>query len=62
MYGDLLSSTANQASYPTLSPVQIDKLKQLSLVSLGMESRVRGSSSLNQIMMTDDFSSPVSHV
>jgi COP9 signalosome complex subunit 7 len=46
-------ATANQASYPTLSPVQIDKLKQLSLVSLGMESRVRGYSSLLQAMMTD---------
>lgn len=35
-----LTSLANQASYPALNPSQVEKLKQLSLVSLGMESRV----------------------
>jgi hypothetical protein len=31
---------ADRASYPALNKAQVEKLKQLSLVSLGMESRV----------------------
>ncbi|KAI5455251.1 hypothetical protein NCC49_000067 [Naganishia albida] len=38
-YGTYQSYQANQASYPALNPSQVEKLKQLSLVSLGMESR-----------------------
>ncbi|KAJ9123702.1 hypothetical protein QFC24_003476 [Naganishia onofrii] len=49
-YGTYQSYEADRASYPALNKAQLEKLKQLSLVSLGMESRSLAYSSLLPVL------------